>query len=144
MFAAPFPKKKSMFSTPQPLKLVKPEWSSSGKLKSKSLYSSPMKTPSTPCKRKDSGPLIHFMLLNKENLDSLIHSIPLKNEEYVDYFSNFSLLSVLGQGTFGKVFQAVENRTGKEYAIKKIQAPFSGISAIERFQELQILWHLER
>jgi serine/threonine protein kinase len=84
------------------------------------------------------------MLLNKENLQSLIHSVPLKNQEYIDYFSNFTLLGVLGEGTFGKVFQVVENGSGREYAIKKIQAPFSGVNAVERFQELEILWQLER
>ena len=144
MFTAPFPKKKSMFSTPQPTKLVKPEWNSSGKLKSKSLHSSPMKTPSTPCKRKDAGPLIHFMLLNKENLNCLIQSLPLRKQVYIDYFSNFTLLGVLGEGTFGKVFHVLENKSRKEYAIKKLQTPFSGVNAVERFQELEILWKLER
>lgn len=84
------------------------------------------------------------MLLDKENLQSLLHSLPLKKHEYIDYFSNFSLLGVLGEGTFGKVFQVIEHGTGKEYAIKKIQAPFSGVTSIERFQELEILWQLER
>ena len=78
-----------------------------------------------------------------ESIIKLNQVLPWEDEEEPteDLLENYQINEEFGHGTFGKVYSAIEKKTGNRYAIKKITNLEFG--TVELAREITILKHMQ-